>query len=246
MHEKSLKRSINFSPETLKTLDTLAAKNSTTTSELVRQFVEKGLSVEGYQSELVRVAEDIYTPAPVGQYQHGSARWLRDTEKRKVFGTQVISPQNELIRELLDTGYSDLPFMQKKKDVQADTGQSTAVQDETAGLPPVAIEKQEEKEGLVQDEDFETVDYDLAAAGFTQPPQETPDSASAEQESNEKEADPYQLFPEGGIVVGMDRIGGKELGESPERLYYISEDTHMFSYLKTYELLKLYFEKSCS
>lgn len=162
-----------------------------------------------YQSELVRVTEDIYTPVPVGQYQHGSARWLRDTEKRKVFGTQVISPQNELIRELLDTGYSDLPFMQKKKDVQADTGQSTAVQDETAGLPPVAIEKQEEKEGLVQDEDFETVDYDLAAAGFTQPPQETPDSASAEQESNEKEADPYQLFPEGGIVVGMDRIGGK-------------------------------------
>ncbi|MGC6175131.1 type IV secretory system conjugative DNA transfer family protein [Lacrimispora sp. 38-1] len=179
-----------------------------------------------YQSELVRVAEDIYTPAPVGQYQHGSARWLRDTEKRKVFGTQVISSQNELIRELLDTGYSDLPFMQKKKDVQADTGQSTAVQDETAGLPPVAIEKQEEKEGLVQDEDFETVDYDLAAAGFIQPPKETPDSASAEQESDEKEADPYQLFSEGGIVVGMDRIGGKELGESPERLYYISEDTH--------------------
>jgi predicted DNA-binding protein len=45
MPEKSVKRSINFSPETLKALDTLAAKNSTTTSELVRQYVEKGLSI---------------------------------------------------------------------------------------------------------------------------------------------------------------------------------------------------------
>ncbi|WFR59158.1 type IV secretory system conjugative DNA transfer family protein [Anaerocolumna sp. AGMB13025] len=178
-----------------------------------------------YQSELVRVAEDIYTPAPVGQFQHGSARWLRDTEKNKVFGTQIISPQNELIRELLDTGYSDLPFMQKKKDVQEDTGQSTAVQDQTAELPPVAIENQK-KEVFVQDEDFETVEYDLSAAGITKPPQEAPDSVSTEQGAEEEKADPYQLFSEGGIVMGMDRIGGKELGEPPERLYYISDDTH--------------------
>jgi len=178
-----------------------------------------------YQSELVRVAEDIYTPAPVGQYQHGSARWLRDSEKSKVFGTQVISPQNELIRELLDTGYSDLPFMQEKKEVQEDTGQSAAVQDETAELPPVAIEK-EKKEGFVQDEDFETVEYDLGAAGITKPPQEPPDSASKEQEPEEEKADPYQLFSEGGIVVGTDKIGGIGDGKPSEKLYYISEDTH--------------------
>ncbi len=177
-----------------------------------------------YQSELVRVAEDIYTPASVGQFQHGSARWLRDTEKSKVFGTQIISPQNELIRELLDTGYSDLPFMQKKKETQADTGQSTAVQDETAGQPPVAIEN-EKKEGFAQDEDFETVAYDLAVAGFAKPWKETPASASAEQEP-EEEAYPCQLFSEGGIVVGMDRIGGIGDGEPSEKLYYISGDTH--------------------
>ncbi|MGC6175144.1 hypothetical protein [Lacrimispora sp. 38-1] len=59
MPEKSLKRSINFSPETLKTLDTLAAKNSTTTSELVRQFVEKGLSVEGYSQDIDFIARII-------------------------------------------------------------------------------------------------------------------------------------------------------------------------------------------
>ena len=47
MGEKSKKRSINFPIEMLKALDTLAVKNHTTTSELVRQFVEKGLSMEG-------------------------------------------------------------------------------------------------------------------------------------------------------------------------------------------------------
>lgn len=59
MPEKSLKRSINFSPKTLKTLDTLAAKNNTTTSELVRQFVEKGLSVEGYRQDIDFIASII-------------------------------------------------------------------------------------------------------------------------------------------------------------------------------------------
>lgn len=59
MPEKSLKRSINFSPETLKTLDTLAAKNDTTTSELVRQFVEKGLSVEGHRQDIDFIASII-------------------------------------------------------------------------------------------------------------------------------------------------------------------------------------------
>lgn len=59
MPRKSLKRSINFSPETLKTLDTLAAKNDTTTSELVRQFVEKGLSVEGYRQDIDFIASII-------------------------------------------------------------------------------------------------------------------------------------------------------------------------------------------
>lgn len=52
MPEKSVKRSINFAPDTLKTLDTLAVKNHTTTSELVRGFVEKGLSVDGYKEDI--------------------------------------------------------------------------------------------------------------------------------------------------------------------------------------------------
>lgn len=182
-----------------------------------------------YQSELVRVAEDIFTPAPVGQYQHGSARWLREEEKRKVFGTQIINPANPLIRKLLDTGFDDLPFMKKDKEEttqseQAETGQGAVAQDEPAAAPD-SINPKEEKEELTQDEDFETVDYDLAAAHLskTQPQ----DSPAAPQDKPKKEkTDPYKLFDEGGIVVGTEKIRAKELGEPSERLYYIPDDTH--------------------
>lgn len=56
MPEKSIKRPINFPAEVLKTLDRLAAKEHTTTSELVRRFVEKGLAVEGHKEEVEFIA----------------------------------------------------------------------------------------------------------------------------------------------------------------------------------------------
>lgn len=56
MPEKSVKRSINFPAEMLKTLDRLAAKEHTTTSELVRRFVEKGLAVDGYKDDVDFIA----------------------------------------------------------------------------------------------------------------------------------------------------------------------------------------------
>ena len=43
-----------------------------------------------YQSNLVEITPDIKTPVPVGQYQHGSARWLKDEEKDKVFESFVL------------------------------------------------------------------------------------------------------------------------------------------------------------
>lgn len=56
MPEKSIKRSINFSPDMLEALDKLAATNHTTTSELVRQFVEKGLNIEGHKQDVDFIA----------------------------------------------------------------------------------------------------------------------------------------------------------------------------------------------
>ncbi len=175
-----------------------------------------------YQSELIRVSEDIYTPAPVGQYQHGSARWLREEEKCKVFGTQVINLANPLIRKLLDTGFDDLSFVhENEKKVkhfdQIATGPDAAAQDESA-VPPVSMNQKKEREELIQDEDFEAVDYDFADSYLTE--RDTQDKPDKEI------ADPYKLFDEGGIVVGTEKIRAKELGEPSERLYYIPDDTH--------------------
>lgn len=56
INNSSQKRSINFSKEMLETLEKLAAKNHTTTSELVRQYVDKGLTVEGHKENVDFIA----------------------------------------------------------------------------------------------------------------------------------------------------------------------------------------------
>ena len=53
----------------------------------------------------------IQTPAAVGQYQHGSAKWLNDKEKDKAFENFILDPNDKQIAELLRRGYDDLDFM---------------------------------------------------------------------------------------------------------------------------------------
>ncbi len=190
-----------------------------------------------YQSELIEVAGDICTPAPSGQYQHGSSRWLKKEERGRGFETQVIDPRNEIIRMLLDTGYDNLPFLEKEsgtKNKEEDTGQEKAgsVPEGRKAAPmtspSVPINLRREKE----DEDFESVEYVVSSADNGR--QETGKEAlklpsgreAAEKEKavgegdGDKGSDPYKLFPKGGIVVGMEKVGNRE------KLYLIGDDTH--------------------
>lgn len=59
MNQKTQKRSVNFPSETLKSLDKLAAKEHTTASELIRNFVEEGLNVNGYEEQVDFIARMI-------------------------------------------------------------------------------------------------------------------------------------------------------------------------------------------
>lgn len=68
-----------------------------------------------YQSDLDTITPDIKTPKAVGQFQHGSARWLTDKEKNKAFGSFVLDPDNPQIKKLIQTGYDDLEFLKDKK-----------------------------------------------------------------------------------------------------------------------------------
>lgn len=111
-----------------------------------------------YQSDLQKVTEDIYTPAPVGQNQHGSARWLKAKEKDEVFAPAIIDENNEVIKELIETGYDNLEFLK---------GDSKTVK------PKI-----------------------------------------------QNESDMYKILPKGGIVVGMEKVGGNE------KLHFVETDTH--------------------
>lgn len=187
-----------------------------------------------YQSELVKVAGDIYTPAPSGQYQHGSSRWLKKEERDEVFEVQIIDPQNEVIRMLLDTGYDGLPFLEKERDVPneaGDTGleRTVGMQEDRTAAPaisqPVPIDKPRAKE----DEDFESVEYVAFSAAEREEAGKEDEELQpggkaagkmAQAGAGDQGADPYKLFSKGGIVVGMEKTGNKE------KLYLIGDDTH--------------------
>ena len=64
-----------------------------------------------YQSQLNSVTPDIQTPAAVGQYQHGSAKWLTEREKDKAFESFILDPNDPQIKALIRSGYDGLDFM---------------------------------------------------------------------------------------------------------------------------------------
>lgn len=68
-----------------------------------------------YQSALLSVTPDIQTPVAVGQYQHGSAKWLNEKEMDKAFESFVLDPNDAQIAELIKSGYDGLEFMKAEK-----------------------------------------------------------------------------------------------------------------------------------
>lgn len=174
-------------------------------------------NTHSYQSELIQIADDIYTPAPVGQFQHGSSRWLKEPEKQRVFQTQVINPDHPVIKKLLETGYDNLPFL-SEEEVTENQEQSDETRQEVEGVDkspavlPVSIDNKEQEE-------FESVDYTLVSKKETE--EKNGEKKSKEETKNRNpETDPNQIFLSGGIVVGMKKEGRRET------LYYIDEDTH--------------------
>ena len=67
-----------------------------------------------YQSSLDEITPDIQTPKAVGQYQHGSARWLREDEMEATFDSYLLDPGDPAIHELIQTGYDGLDFLKER------------------------------------------------------------------------------------------------------------------------------------
>ena len=171
-----------------------------------------------YQSDLIEITADISTPAPVGQHQHGSARWLKDTEKGKVFDTAVIDPHDKVIKELLKTGYDNLDFMNEQKP-NVEIGQGNSEQTAETTLP-VSIKSKKIKEDIT-DDNFEEADFDLTTANLSREKVATTTlEEKAKEPVKDDTADPYKLFSKGGIVVGKTDEADKE------KMYFIGSDTH--------------------
>lgn len=162
-------------------------------------------NTRSYQSDLVRITDDIYTPAPVGQYQHGSSRWLKPEEKGQAFGTYTLDPAHPLIKQLLKSAY-DFDFLKKGAEMRDNPDEKLA--DPNIRSPPA--------QGT---EPFDTQDYDFTIDEQTG--KVTEGTAAPPKEVKQRLHDPCQLLDEGGIVVGMekDRLGR-------EKIYYIGNDTH--------------------
>lgn len=52
-----------------------------------------------YKAEMLEITPDISTPAPAGQGQHGTARWMTEKEKDKYFDTVVINKDTQEVEK---------------------------------------------------------------------------------------------------------------------------------------------------
>lgn len=63
--------------------------------------------LKAHCTEMIQVTPDIQIPAPAGQNQHGSARFMNDTQKAQYFETVQVSKKNQTIAALYQAGLRD-------------------------------------------------------------------------------------------------------------------------------------------
>ena len=80
----------------------------------IELFIVAGISVlllmnkrETFESDVSRITETIQTPIAIGQGQHGSARWLKKSEQRRVFSIYRYNKDDAIIRALMLAGQDD-------------------------------------------------------------------------------------------------------------------------------------------
>lgn len=181
------------------------------------------LQQSGYAcySDLIKVTKDIEIPVPVGQFQHGSARWLKENEYAQVFGSYLLDPWDPMLKELIRKGREDSSNLLEET-------MGRGMQENRKHSPSdVSIDdkKQEEKEEMEEAFDgFEKVEFEVKEenpqlAGYSKEEIAPKEQKPGNGKSSAGE-DPFRLLKEGGLVVGMKKCGRKE------KIYYIPEDTH--------------------
>jgi type IV secretion system protein VirD4 len=165
-----------------------------------------------YQSDLMKVTDEIKIPVSVGQFQHGSARWQQEKEKDRNFSVFHLDPEDKEIKELIRSGYDGLDFLAGKRE-----------EAEKAELnQPIGEHQPHEQQQMVDDQEsddnFETVAYDFKSVESVRM-LENHDIVEHEAEKSEQ-SQATSYLREGGIVVGMTKYG------EGEKIHFIADDTH--------------------
>lgn len=165
-------------------------------------------------SELQKITKDIEIPVPVGQFQHGSARWLKENEYDQVFGSYLLDPWDPVLKDLIRKGKADGKLLTEE------TG-GKGVEENRKNTPTsVSINEQEKEEIAWKEEEFdgyEKVEFETKDIWKTEI-DEMEERTKKKEDTSDKE--PLSLLKEGGLVVGMKKCGRKE------KIYYVPEDTH--------------------
>ena len=179
-----------------------------------------------YQSELVKITDNIYTPKQVGQYQYGSSRWLTEKEKDAEFGYFILNSKDELISKLIKNGKDEIKEL-KNEDFEKDT------QKEKAKIKTNKGDFENEKETYLQKQQdvqvdeikinknylFKIKEVKNYAENMVNKFKDTKLNKSLKIEEK-KGDDKTKIIEKGGIVIGMKKEGDKE------KIHYIKDDVH--------------------
>lgn len=182
-----------------------------------------------YQSELVKITDNIYTPKQVGQYQYGSSRWLTNKEKDKEFAYFILNPKDKAISKLIKNGEKAIEKVKK---------QTLTKKEETKNKENKGANTDEEKSSIQEQQNIQDIknqnkQNNIFKSVYKKIKEE---KTYAENMVNEfkdkvlntkflknilnKEDIESSLLKEGGIVIGMTKEGDKE------KIHYIKDDVH--------------------
>jgi type IV secretion system protein VirD4 len=192
-----------------------------------------------YISKLQRITPRIFTPVAAGQNQHGSARWMKEKQKAKVFDTMIIDPKESLYSKLIEAGNTEKALIKKHviEDEKKGRNQKRSlikdllIKSKNKFIKIFCPNMWQQKEQQRIEKELDIIDDSCDDLDIVETNVTNNSLALNAAHKNDYETEIFlemqrllenSPFKKGGIVIGMKRLfGGREL------LYYISDDGHL-------------------
>ena len=185
-----------------------------------------------YQTDLIKITEDIYTPKQVGQYQYGSSRWLTNKEKEKEFAYFILNPKDKNIKKLIKNGEKAIEKVKKQTLTKKEEIKNKEDKGENQIEKEAYLQKQQNLQNFkskikqnnicqqlqkINVKVKEKKDYAKEMANSFKDKVLNNKSLKIEEKKGD---DKTKIIEKGGIVIGMTKEGDKE------KIHYIKDDVH--------------------